>query len=320
VRKLSRNDLCWCGSGKKYKKCHLAEDEAAERVADNIADRLLDLAGSWLSRADLRAAMQAFARDPDADFDQETEEFFLDWLTHDYVHPRLGRTVPQEYARRRGPSPEIRDWMEARFSLYEVLRTEPGKSLEIRDLFLAGTFSVEDAVVSRTATADDWMLARVQHSDNRLIFSHIPVPVPCGYREEFRSRMIAEQAQSGLDWSAWLPANSHLLRLKLMDLGVEYWERIKVLTSEDDPVAVSTASFEVLDEPALRAALQAAPGIDTAQDGWHWIESLESRRLLGTLRLKEGRLILECLSRERLDRGIEVVKQIAGVTVAFRGC
>ena len=25
--KLGRNDPCWCGSGKKYKKCHLAQDE-----------------------------------------------------------------------------------------------------------------------------------------------------------------------------------------------------------------------------------------------------------------------------------------------------
>ncbi len=24
---LGRNDDCWCGSGRKYKKCHLAEDE-----------------------------------------------------------------------------------------------------------------------------------------------------------------------------------------------------------------------------------------------------------------------------------------------------
>jgi hypothetical protein len=23
---LGRNDTCWCGSGKKYKKCHLRED------------------------------------------------------------------------------------------------------------------------------------------------------------------------------------------------------------------------------------------------------------------------------------------------------
>jgi preprotein translocase subunit SecA len=26
-RKLGRNDPCWCGSGKKYKKCHLEADE-----------------------------------------------------------------------------------------------------------------------------------------------------------------------------------------------------------------------------------------------------------------------------------------------------
>jgi SEC-C motif len=29
--KPGRNDPCWCGSGNKYKKCHLAADEAAER-------------------------------------------------------------------------------------------------------------------------------------------------------------------------------------------------------------------------------------------------------------------------------------------------
>ena len=25
--KLGRNEPCWCGSGKKYKKCHLDSDE-----------------------------------------------------------------------------------------------------------------------------------------------------------------------------------------------------------------------------------------------------------------------------------------------------
>ena len=27
-----RNDVCWCGSGKKYKKCHSAFDERLERL------------------------------------------------------------------------------------------------------------------------------------------------------------------------------------------------------------------------------------------------------------------------------------------------
>ena len=33
---LGRNDRCWCGSGRKYKACHLADDNrkrAAERTS-----------------------------------------------------------------------------------------------------------------------------------------------------------------------------------------------------------------------------------------------------------------------------------------------
>ena len=30
--KVGRNDPCWCGSGKKYKQCHLREDQAAEQA------------------------------------------------------------------------------------------------------------------------------------------------------------------------------------------------------------------------------------------------------------------------------------------------
>jgi hypothetical protein len=32
-RDIGRNDPCHCGSGRKYKQCHLAKDEEAERSA-----------------------------------------------------------------------------------------------------------------------------------------------------------------------------------------------------------------------------------------------------------------------------------------------
>lgn len=32
--KLGRNDACWCGSGKKYKSCHLAMDERLQRLME----------------------------------------------------------------------------------------------------------------------------------------------------------------------------------------------------------------------------------------------------------------------------------------------
>jgi hypothetical protein len=29
---LGRNDLCWCGSGKKYKRCHMERDDHKKRM------------------------------------------------------------------------------------------------------------------------------------------------------------------------------------------------------------------------------------------------------------------------------------------------
>jgi uncharacterized protein YecA (UPF0149 family) len=32
VHRLARNDDCWCGSGNKYKRCHLEKDVAKDRL------------------------------------------------------------------------------------------------------------------------------------------------------------------------------------------------------------------------------------------------------------------------------------------------
>ncbi len=37
---LGRNDVCWCGSGRKYKKCHAAFDEKLQRAWDEGAEVL----------------------------------------------------------------------------------------------------------------------------------------------------------------------------------------------------------------------------------------------------------------------------------------
>jgi tetratricopeptide (TPR) repeat protein len=42
-----RNDLCFCGSGKKYKKCHLAADEAATSAPPQAPDPDEMLAAGW---------------------------------------------------------------------------------------------------------------------------------------------------------------------------------------------------------------------------------------------------------------------------------
>jgi hypothetical protein len=42
-RKLGRNDRCWCGSGKKYKKCHLGSDEDVEQALRSRTARPTEL-------------------------------------------------------------------------------------------------------------------------------------------------------------------------------------------------------------------------------------------------------------------------------------
>jgi len=47
VASTGRNDPCFCGSGKKYKKCHLAGDEAAALAPPRAPDPDEMLAEGW---------------------------------------------------------------------------------------------------------------------------------------------------------------------------------------------------------------------------------------------------------------------------------
>jgi methionyl aminopeptidase len=37
VKSLGRNDSCWCGSGEKYKRCHMESDKARERARTSVS-------------------------------------------------------------------------------------------------------------------------------------------------------------------------------------------------------------------------------------------------------------------------------------------
>jgi len=36
---LGRNDVCWCGSGKKYKRCHLDSDAHKQRMRNGLGGK-----------------------------------------------------------------------------------------------------------------------------------------------------------------------------------------------------------------------------------------------------------------------------------------
>jgi tetratricopeptide (TPR) repeat protein len=59
MAKIGRNDLCPCGSGKKYKKCCMASDEAAARPAKPAPARRPSVANYFQEQDELTEASNA---------------------------------------------------------------------------------------------------------------------------------------------------------------------------------------------------------------------------------------------------------------------
>ena len=52
-QKLGRNNACWCGSGKKYKRCHWASDRASgTRRPPGLSERLEAIIAPEVEAAD----------------------------------------------------------------------------------------------------------------------------------------------------------------------------------------------------------------------------------------------------------------------------
>ena len=130
MSKPGRNDPCYCGSGKKYKQCHLREDQAKER------ERREQLAAARFLRFDL----PSFAREErfadayndalalywndysDASNAGEMSQFealrFLDWFVFDHTLED-GQRILYIYHNEEGSSLKasqkkmLENWMEA---------------------------------------------------------------------------------------------------------------------------------------------------------------------------------------------------------------
>jgi hypothetical protein len=95
----------------------------------------------------------------------------------------------------------------------------------------------------------------------------------------------------------------------------------RVVTTEGDDLVFSELVFDVLDEPALRAALETHPAfVVDAQGGFVWIEgsAWDERRVLGGLTIEGRRLTLMVTSRQRADRGRVLLEGLAGSAVRYR--
>ena len=161
---LGRNDKCWCGSGRKFKVCHLGK---AEVTFDDRAnwlyvkaqlfsrtpeyfDEVFDLAEvrahHWDDEDALTRALEGGLAVDAALFDGNIFEAFIE---------RRGELLPAdelELAQR---------WLEVSRSVYEVVSTVPGTSLTLSDVRSGDVHDVTDEWGSLNLEAGALVCARV---------------------------------------------------------------------------------------------------------------------------------------------------------------
>jgi hypothetical protein len=196
--KTPRNAPCPCGSGRKYKKCHLAEDEERERAASGTgpgaeearahAQRLAERDPVHALDERITADALALARkrwgrafDPEGVFramglDFATSQAVLGWCSDHHRGPD-GRTALDLYIEERGGALDdagrglVAAQRKAWFSYHEVVAADPGESLTLRDLLAGGERVVQERTASRTLRARDVLLARVVDLGDRAILA-----------------------------------------------------------------------------------------------------------------------------------------------------
>lgn len=183
---VGRNAPCPCGSGLKYKKCHLPKDDAA-RAEVRRPDRYHELDGvlaQTLSRFALERFGDAWWRFQE-DFDdiEAAMQLAVPWSVYGFAVD--GRTVVDTYLTERGArcTAAERAWLDAQqaawLSVWEVTAVEPGVSLTLRDLLTDETRHVREASGSATLVARDAVLGRIVDLDGVSLLCgvhHRPLP------------------------------------------------------------------------------------------------------------------------------------------------
>ncbi len=338
-----RNEPCWCGSGKKYKKCHLEADEEGNRESPGSRDD-----GEEMPKDDfdgLRQKVGELLRKlPESESRQSIEEFFggepgleqemgplalIDWMVHDRVSKSFGRTVLEEYLHRNGArlTERERAFLESSarsyVDLFEVCETDPGNGLEVKSLTSGETHFVHETGMSKKLSKWDGLLTRMIEGERGLGFTGPGTQVPRDHLQSLQAWMEGDKRKSRLSWPEYLKRNWPRVRRQNEEIAAQWMESVQLQNGDGEELVMSKAYYRVVNRGALIAALRSAIDIDEAEEGtsFVWLSGPASETghtVLGDIRVVGGDLTLEGNSRQRLKRGKKMLVNLAGPALEFR--
>ena len=326
--RAGRNDPCPCGSGRKYKKCHLAADQAehaANRgaVATHELDERLVLRLTRFALDEFGEKWRAF----EDDFADPVAAAPLAWPWSVYGFEVGGRTVADAYraAHGRRCAPDERRWLDAQraawLSVWEVEAVAPGKTLTLHDLLSDERRTVRETSASQTLVRRHAVLGRVvDHEGVSLLCGTHPRPLPPYHADE-----VVRRARGRLRRQRAVPVD----RLRDASFGsylIRRWEEAveghdaqsamppDLRNHDGDPLLLTVDHFEVT-PGAVSMVDTAIAGMDGAEkeradsdsSAWRFLRPDDRTQpegestIVGRAELNAATLRLETNSRARAD-------------------
>ncbi len=297
---VGRNEPCWCGSGRKYKKCHLGREQLP------LADR-----ARWLYAKAIQHALAsgweellievAYERSRYADDDPDAlTEALGDPLVLDAVLFEGGAFA--EFLDVRGsllPDDErllAEQWLLVDRSVFEVEQVRRGHGVAVRDLRTGDTQEVRELTASRQLKTGQLLCARVVPAGDTWQFFGGIEPIALRERDALID-LLDEEPDA-------------------VTLVVQLSRRfapVALTNTEGDPLAVCEATVHVGDPDELEATLDDTyDRVDGAVPP-RWLEQVIThgmQRVRATLVLDVDTLRVETNSEKRMDRVLATLARL----------
>jgi hypothetical protein len=345
--KVSRNDPCPCGSGRKYKKCCLRED--ARRAAPDPRQERDDLRATafapllrFANRPQFRDARDAahdlFGADEIEDLgdgeepvDEDVQLKFCCYYVFDHRLPD-GRTVAETFLERAGWQVGARErallqrFGAARLRPYEVEEVRADEGLRLRDLWHENEVFVAERAGTHQLTRWDLVAARVApDEDGTLRLEGGIYLLPARLKQRLLDALHAHaellrKIGPAFDEDLFFRTAAPFIH-RFWVAHVVHRTLPTLVTAEGDLMEFGKVVFDVADRETLVAALNRHPDlVEEDGGGWTWFEKSDDdlSRSLGRLRFEDDRLVLEVTSRARAERGRRLLAEAASGALRHR--
>ncbi|GAA4811541.1 SEC-C metal-binding domain-containing protein [Tomitella cavernea] len=292
-----RNDPCWCGSGRKYKKCH----RGTPRVSPKLRNQLLQ------TKAFAFARMSQFGIVIDA-LDEARATYVAEDVVPQLADDPLAADVAliegrllEAFLDYCGPLLTDEDkmlaaqWMLVERSVYEVLESRPGDGFTLRDARAGDRVEVTERTGSREIGTGEFLCVRVvPEGDENVIYGGIETIDPV-----LRGELI-DILDEPVD------------PFGLIELLSRRYAPLQMRTATGEEMVICTGTFVIPDATGVARKLSRRYGKRDG-DEWTW---LDGTRVLGTIAQipaedDELALTVDAMSEERYEAMTEHLLSIA---------